>query len=435
MSVRKLLAIVIACSSLTSGAFADCCGDKAATPSIKIGGKFEFGGAYRVQESLKDNQKKMTKNLDNGAFFSSAVLTADVSAENKDLGLRYGASLGFTPLHSKAKPNPSYLYLESLVGKFELGAGKTAMSQMSIGGWENSCGIGDLWSVYYSSDPDARGVFFMEDFSNFLDYSHRKKGNVDFSRKISYMTPKIYGFQAGVSWIPDTANGGADPFASGHEAYRNPGVEDIHRIRVDATLDADAKKIDKIREKDWNKINVTHGISAGVKYEYDVTSEVKVALSLTGEYAKAIDHQIEPKPLPAEQKKSDLLNWIIGGKISYNNLDIAGSYRNAGNSFTSEFQDGKEEEARKSYGFDVGVKYKFGSAATSLNYFQSNAKKNELNAVSIGADYALASGLTPYVQAVKFGGTGKYKDLADGSVKDDKKADGYLFLIGPRLKF
>jgi predicted porin len=434
--MKKILAVIIACSSLATGAFADCCGGKASAPSVKIGGKFEFGGAGRMQDSLKDEQKKMSKNIDNAAFYSSAVLTADVSAESEDLGLKYGASLGFAPLHSKAKPNPSYLYLESLIGKFELGAGKTVMTQMSITGWDTSCGIGDSWSIYYKGDPDDRGVSYMEDFCNFLDFSHRKKGSVDFSRKISYFTPKIYGFQAGVSYIPDASNSGSDPLSTGHDTYRNPGIEDVYnQIKADPTLASDEKRLDKIKDKDWNKINVTHGVSAAVKYEYDIAEEVKVAVSLTGEYAKANNSQKTPDPLPAEQKKADLLNWIIGGKVSYNNIDLAGSYRNAGKSFTSEWQDGKEEDARQSYGYDVGVKYKFGNAAASLNYFHSNAKKSELNTVSIGADYTLAPGLTPYVQAVKFGGVGKYKDLSDASIKDDKKAAGYLFIIGTRLKF
>jgi predicted porin len=433
--MKKLFAIILACSSLASGAFAECCeGKKAELPSVKIGGKFEFGGVMRSQDSLKDDQKRMSKNIDNAAFYSSAALTADVSANNEDLGLKYGATLGFTPLHSKARPNPSFLYMEGLFGRVELGAGKTVMTQMSIGGWDNACGIGDLWSVHYASDPDSKGIYFMEDLSSNLDFSHRKTGVVEFARKVSYVTPRIYGLQAGISYIPDTANNGHAGYTKdGSESYRNPGIEDVaaNLSKVDAKITEADKRLEKVTETPENNIHVTHGFAAGVNYEYDISEEVKVNLAVVGEYAKAKDHQ--KAPIADNAKKADLFSWVVGGQVTYQDLQVSGSYGNRGDSFASKAQDGEEEAARKSYGYDAGVKYKIGNAAASLSYFHSNAKKNEIDAISLGADYTLAPGLTPYIQAVKFAGTGKYKDLT--TIKDDKKADGYLFIIGTRLKF
>jgi hypothetical protein len=429
--MKKLLTILLACSSLASTAFADCCEvKKAGSPSIKIGGKFEFGGVARSQDSLKDAKKRMSTGLDDAAFFSSAVLTGTVSGENQDLGLKYGATLGFTPLHSKARPNPSFLYVESLIGKFEFGAGKTVMTQMSIAGWDTSCGIGDLATGYASMDPNDYGISYVDSYSNYLDFSYRKKDVVEFSRKVSYITPRIFGLQAGISYIPDVSNNGSVSYKDDNVYSREAGIEEVYAAKK-AGIKLDDEKD---TTKDQRKINITHGVAGAVSYEYDISDATKVALYVGGEYAKAKDHQ-KLTPVPDDQKKADLFSWNIGGKITYQDLDVAGSYYNYGDSFSSKFQDGQEEAARKSYGFDVGVKYKIGNAAASLNYFHSDNKKNIWDTVSLGADYTLAPGLTPYVQAVKYAGVGKYKDVADAAIKEDKSPNGYLFIIGTRLKF
>ena len=417
---------------------ADCCGGCDEDPLVKIGGSLSVGAISKYQGDAKDDQKRMSGQVDNMAEVSSASLTADISGESKDLGLKYGAKLGFTPLHKKGRGNPTYLYIDTNFGKIEVGAGATVMSSMMQTGWDVSCGLGSSWSANVDLDLNGHGIGYITDSSNHLDYGYRAGGVVEFSRKISYISPRIHGLQVGVSYIPDTANNGSDSYSKDMKNYRDGGIESIYEAKKQAATDED-KDLKKIKEKDINRIDLTHAIAGGMNYEYQVNDDVKVSLAVVGEYAKANNPSKDPEnkdvDLPKEKLKEDLLYFVIGGKIDYKDVSLAASYGNAGKSFTSEFHDGKEED-RYTYGYDLGLKYQCGDLATSLNYYHSDAKKNKLNSYSIGADYSLAPGLTPYVQAVKYDAVGRYKDAEkDGEIKEDKTGSGYLFAIGTKLKF
>ena len=432
--MKNLIVFILVFFGFTN-VFADCCGGCDEDPVVKIGGSLSVGVISKSQSGAKDDQKRMSGQVDNMAQISSASLTADISGESKDLGLKYGAKLGFTPLHKKGRGNPTYLYLDTAFGKIEIGAGRTVMSEMMQTGWAVSCGVGESWSSYVNLDPNEHGIGYLSDSANNLDYGYRAGGVVEFSRKVSYISPRIHGLQVGISYIPDTSNNGSSSPSADIKNYRDAGIESVYSARTkDGEMD-----LKKINQQDINRKDLVNALAGGVNYEYQVSDDVKVSVAVVGEYAKANNPLKDPEnkdvDLPKEKAKEDLLNFVVGGKLTYKDLSLAASYGNAGKSYSSEFHDGKEED-RYTSGYDLGLKYQSGDLATSLNYYHGDAKGNKLNSYSIGADYSWAPGLTPYIQAVKYDSIGKYKDTEnEGKITEDKTGSGYLFVIGTKLKF
>ena len=181
--MRKIIIASAVLAALSSSALAD--------PEIKVTGKFDFTSGYLNQKSTSDveetdtakiksynENKNFTRNNKNFGFNSRSLLTVDVS-NTTETGAKYGAKLGIAPLHKNPKSNPSFLYIESDAGKIEVGAGRTAMSQMKIEG--DSVTVGGVWDVYYKDDPWGRGIEYLSSQESYLDQKTRDKV-VEFNR-------------------------------------------------------------------------------------------------------------------------------------------------------------------------------------------------------------------------------------------------------------
>lgn len=102
-----------------------------------------------------------------------------------------------------------YLYL----GKIEVGSDKSAEDKMKITGYSVSCGVGNGWDSVIVPSADKNLVAYVVNFYTFLDAKTRTTMKSDYSRKISYYTPKFTlnknnSLQFGISYIPDTSNSG-----------------------------------------------------------------------------------------------------------------------------------------------------------------------------------------------------------------------------------
>ncbi len=174
-------------------------------PKVSLKGGLDFScGYYKHNHSanttVSAHQKRM--GLNSTAYFY-------VDAQNTtDAGFTYGAQIGIETSARNTRKVSSFLYTISDSGKIELGSNKSAVNAMKITGYSNACANADLWDVWVRTDPANKGGLYILNFGNFLDAKTRTMPKEEYSRKITYYTPKLGNFQLGISYIPDTSNVG-----------------------------------------------------------------------------------------------------------------------------------------------------------------------------------------------------------------------------------
>ena len=125
-------------------------------------------------------------------------------------------------------------------------------------------------------------------------------------------------------------------------------------------------------------------------------------------------------------------------------FSLAGSYGDWGKSNTL-----TASNSKKTYYYDLGAAYEYGPFGASVTYLYSSVDcgtvgadvaggsaginggcaavgKNKFDDVSVGVDYKLAPGLTPYAEVTW------YDENPVGTVNDNK---GYVVIVGTQLNF
>ena len=202
------------------------------------------------------------------------------------------------------------------------------------------------------------------------------------ANKITYYTPRIAGFQAGVSYTPDTGDVGT---AASITADNNGDFENV-----------------------W---------VGGVNYEIEAEG-VGVALAAVGEFGESEANNTE-----------DLTAYSFGGKVEFEGFSLAGNWADLGDSGLST----TATEDEQSY-WTVGGAFENGPYGISATYIQSEqvgaagatGDTDELSNIVVGADYQLAPGLTPYVEAAFF-------EFDEDSVSTDN--EGSVVILGAELSF
>jgi len=119
---------------------------------------------------------------------------------------------------------------------------------------------------------------------------------------------------------------------------------------------------------------------------------------------------------------NDLGAWNIGADVTYAGIKVAGSYGDWSDSLAASNVD--------STYWTAGLGYDFGPVGTSVTYLNSTietgAVSNDFTNVSVGADYKLAPGLTPYAEA------SFYDFDAVGTANDNQ---GSVVILGTQLAF
>ncbi len=234
--------------------------------------------------------------------------------------------------------------------------------------------------------------------------------------KVTYYTPRFAGFQVGVSYLPDQSNRGQ---GSGFNLGVVPNPAGPDRTDYNAGL---------------SKNIFTGGINYDNKF-----GDVSVTAAATGEYGKAEVSTFE-----------DLKAWNAGAKASYMGFSLAGSYGSWGSSNQL-----KSDHANDTYYWTAGSAYEYGPFGVSVTYLNSQFDCGLTNAegycagwllrwwrtaatgmtssptLSIGADYKLAPGLTPYAE-VSF-----YDENAAGANTATQHWDnkGTVGIVGTQLNF
>lgn len=207
--------------------------------------------------------------------------------------------------------------------------------------------------------------------------------------KITYYTPRFSGFQLGVSYIPELTNRG----------------------QLDSTA----------------VVNQGGGVGAsniwegGLNYENQF-DQVGVAAALTGEAGKS-----DNAGNVLTGNLENLQAWNGGAKVSYMGFSVAGSYGDWNDSFASNGTDAQY--------WTGGLAYETGPVGASVTYLGSKTSfaqstDNKFQDVSVGVDYKLAPGLTPFIEYTWYdidpSATGA------GAAQENK---GNVVIVGSQLSF
>ena len=435
MKIKKIIVTIGVVSLLMSSATAtaEVYADKIPVVSdleLKLSGFAHFQAGLRNQSKLDGDEKNVSSNRKNFAFFNEAGLMADASKEINDI--RYGGKIVLVPTASRnGSPdyNGSHIYLMSDFGKIEAGSPIAPSSQMMIDGGTIAAATFDDWGRYadFSTKHLMQGSKVEPSFTTFAEFFLDSKLTTKLdtrtyssepARSVVYYTPNFplgssTKLQIGVAYTPDSSNTGAD------NPSTNSSGEDIRKIE---TAGIDRFVIDR---------TVKDALSGGVTLEQNFADGIDAKLALTGEYGKSAGRAKKFATAndtnPELFKLSNLRTFNIGAILNVGNFSYAGSFGSLGKSLTSaEFH----KTGRKTDYYSGTVAYKQGPFAASVSYFKSDQFKNTVDAVSVGTNYLLAPGFKPYAEISSFILKVRPEFRPDLS---KKKTRGTVALIGAKL--
>ncbi len=307
-----------------------------------------------------------------------------------DSGLKYGAEIDLeadvTADADSEGLNASrtYLYLEGNWGRFELGSNEGADQSLKVDASNIARATGGIdgdFTYFNNGSLNTTGFIVTPDLPVMYGSGTQGSETTNNNNKITYYTPRFSGFQLGLSFAPDQTDRG----------------QTVSRNDIGA---AQAGEI----------------FSGGVNYEGQ-WDQIGVAASATGEWGDSDLSTYE-----------DLRAYALGAKLSYAGFSVAASWGDWTDSLTLKTADIDADYWTLGLAYDGGV---FGVSATYLDsdVDPAGTADNEFQNFVVGADYKLAPGLTPYVEASFF----SYDSFGSTTAAGDN--DGYVFLVGSQLAF
>jgi predicted porin len=348
----------------------------AESPKVTVGGFSEFQLGV-VGEDLDANTRSH-------AFRSDNEISFKVDGKS-DAGLGYGAEIWLeadTTADADTQgvnASKTFVYLDGIWGRVEMGSNLGVDQTLKIDAASIARATGGIDGDFTYFASSAAQYIATPDLP--LNYGVGALGNESRENlnKVSYYTPRWSGFQAGISYLPDMRNRGQQTDRSDNNSQVSENI-----------------------------------FLGGVNYQGQ-WDQIGFGLAATGEWGDAETSDTE-----------DLRAWNAGAKVSFLGFSVAGSYGDLGDSNRL-----KVLNADNTHYWTLGGAYEYGPFGASVTYLDSHydtgpAGDNKFRNVSVGADYKLAPGLTPYAE-VNF-----FKQDAVGSVNDN---DGHVFLLGTSLNF
>lgn len=362
----------------------------AETPKVTIGGFADFQVGV-VGEDLDTN-------LRSGAFRSDTEITVRIDGKT-DGGLGYGGGINLEADTSNdvdtqgTNASRTYVYLDGQWGRVQMGSDLGVSNTMKIDASSIARATGGIdgdYTYFTSGSPtyvqgSTSQVIATPDL--FLDYGAGQYGNesTENLNKVSYYTPRFAGFQAGVSYLFDS-NAGNRGQSAGLPALRSDDDSEAENIFVGA-------------------------LSYEGKFD-----QIGFAAAATGEWGDSEVSTVE-----------DLRTWSVGAKVTYMGFSLAGSYGDYGDSLRT-----KTLNADETNYWTVGGSYEHGPFGMSVTYLDSEYDlgtgngSNDFSNISVGVDYKLAPGFTPYAEV-------SFIDLDPTGTANDN--DATVFIAGTQLAF
>ena len=357
----------------------------AETPKVTLGGYADFQAGYVSED--QDTTRRGT------GFRNDNEITVHVDGKT-DAGLGYGAVIDLEADITNDSDNQgtnaarTFTYLESGWGRVELGGNKDAAANLRVDASTLAVatgGINGSWTYFANGRGAAPGGQSYITTSKLVAEHGATTTAGDESTynatKVTYYTPRYYGFQAGASYTPDLEN-------RGQFMDRN---------------DQTAGNIGEV----WD---------LALNYENQFSNGLKLAASGAYEFGEADTSTTE-----------DVRAWNLGALLGYEGFSVAASYG-----------DWSDSDRAVNVGNDdanywtLGAGYEAGPFGVSATYLDSTIEQgagvadNEFQNLVLGADYKLAPGLTPYAEVSFF----EYDTAVNANDND-----GTAFILGTQLAF
>jgi len=388
--------LIGAASLLAGAAFAD-------TPKITLGGTSDFQIGW-VGEDRSDNPGATASGdtdagFRSGAFRTETEINVRIDAKT-DGGFGYGGQIDIVASGHNDQDNAdasgdvntrqvphSWIYGDGSWGRLEGGTnyGVTKTMKVDAASIAHATGGIDGDFGYFMSSTTGR-IIATPDL--FLDYGTANVGaghqfgdeTQEAINKVNYYTPRFAGFQAGLSFLFDTKGANRGVFAD--------------------RGDTDSGEAENV---------FLGGLTWEGKWD-----QVSLAAAATGEWGSA-----------ESTTQEDLRTWNFGAKAGYMGFSVAGSYGSLDDSLQTSSTAGDS-----AHYWTLGAAYETGPFGISVTWLDSNVDlgttENDFSNISVGVDYKLAPGFTPYAE-VSF-----VEVDVDGTDNDN---DGTVFIAGSTLAF
>jgi len=357
----------------------------AEAPKVSVGGFVDF------QVGIRDEDNTYDANEAGHKFNNDTEIHFRVDGKS-DSGLGYGAVVELEadqsndPTDNDQNADRTYVYLEGGWGRFEMGgnAGSTKTMKVDASNFARATGgiSGDFHryvdapSATFAIMPELvidHGAFGTTGAGNTVLQDQREDAN-----KITYYSPRFNGFQLGVSYTAD--------------------ADDTGNL-VSSTFSADNAGT---AESVWGL-----GLTYAGQWE-----DIGINLSATGEWGDA-----------KQAAQDDVSAYAFGANLLWSGISFGGSWGTWDDSL------GLNDASF----WDLGAAYDFGPFGASITYFNSEAEptagqENEFSNVVIGADYMLAPGLVPYIEASFF-------EFDEDAAIGNGDNDGSVVMVGTELTF
>lgn len=388
-----------------------------ATPQFKISGQSSFNSYFFNNKKLFKPGDDVDSSCKRQKFGRGQLFAVDSSrlkfvVEGKtDVGMEYGLVFVFDGNTDKDKiVREDYLFFGGTWGKIYAGDTFGVEGTMAFGGYDQWGGPG-----FMDSGVKDRVVNQTTGAPMSVDLA----GETSRTTKFTYMTPRVYGLQGGVSYTPNSEHKGERTI----EARRSIGSPP--------------------------QPFTTDNIASGINFIHKFMNGFEMGLSATSIFAKTHSEFRGAPP------RKNVASYAFGGTVGYAGAGFSVEYGNNGRSFAFK-QAGKKANAGQF--LDFGLSYMWGATKFSTGYYYAWRKalgggissdfikqKARTNAVSAAIDQKLAPGLGVYFEYSRFkmknpAAIAEAKRVNDalgkcGFIGPTKSNTANVFVVGSRVVF
>lgn len=337
-----------------------------------------MGGYVSTQAGFFDNDQANSSDRD---FRSKSEIRINAKG-TADNGLEYGARVDLlTSTNLSSNARRTGIYASGRYGRVEFGDLDGASQNLSVLG--PTVGIGQLNGSYVNfiptaSRPSGSSVDTGGGMIRSLDS--------DQATKVTYYSPRLSGFQAGVSYVPEVDS-----------------QEDGEQVQFDNTAG---------NQRDMFEL--------GLNYRNTYSNGIRVRAGATYDLSQAKD----------TSNREDIRSWGLGMRVGYQGFEFGGAYVDSGDSNNTDGVANDDETA-----FHVSGRYEQGPWGVALSYINEDYDANggrgidtsggSYNAVVLGGAYKIADGLSAGADLAFFE---RNKDTGT----DD---DGYVLVVETKASF
>ena len=336
----------------------------------KVGGYMEQWFGYGDNDSTVGDLNDWNVLTDSEIFFEGAT--------QLDNGVKVGFNVQLEGNQGGDQIDENYAFIEGSFGRILIGSENSAMYLMNFAPPDVGAGINSGDQTAWISETTSSSVFRSAFGSTNIEVLPADND----SQRLSYFTPRISGFQFGVSYAPDASNGGDDQAQGDKTAV------------------------------------VTNLFAVGANYRNKFGD---VDLGISGTWGTG-DAPTNGGDDPAA--------FSLGATLGYGGFQVGASY-------ASQYQQNTASAANRGIGYAIGASYTTGPVGVSLNYFHGSANsgvagvssRNKHNTISGNVSYALGPGVS---LAGTIGHTDWEGVTSTGANADNK---GMWAVVGLRLRF